>query len=441
MNEKGRAAARSGLGAVMGSKRLKAVVVRGNDKVPLFNEKAVVELRKKYLTALEGPAQLFKQFCGTAAVTVMHASMGDSPVKNWGGIPVVEFPNPEPLGANPILERVEKRYACYRCPVVCGGILKEGKGEYQYEAGSHKPEYETLGMFGSNCQNNNLESIIKVNDICNRYGLDTISTGAVIAMAIECYDNGLLDLKDTAGLELTWGNHKSIVALTEKLAKREGLGDILADGVKLAGERIGGAEKYAMHVGGQETPAHHPIVDYRFATTYRLDATPGRHTQGGEAMHPAGLLPEYDKKLFTGRGLAHKIGSNFNHISSCAGLCMFVYNCYPNVGVFVEFMNAVTGWGVTLEGLLKTGERIANIRQAFNVREGLNPMQFTVPARLLGIPPHKEGPLAGISVDLDVLSREYLESMDWDLQTTKPSKEKLLEMELDDVAEVLWPST
>ena len=144
--------------------------------------------------------------------------------------------------------------------------MQEGTGEYKYEAGAHKPEYETLAMFGSNCLNDNLESIIKVNDICNRYGLDTISAGASIAMAIECYENGIITKEDTEGLELTWGNHRAIVEMTEKLARREGFGDILADGVKAAAERIGkGAEQYAMHVQGQEFPAHDPKFGYHWA--------------------------------------------------------------------------------------------------------------------------------------------------------------------------------
>ena len=136
--------------------------------------------------------------------------------------------------------------------------MKGGTEEYNI-SGGHKPEYETLCMFGTNCLNNNLDSIIMANDICNRYGLDTISAGAAIAMAIECYENGLITREDTGGIEMTWGNHKAIVAMTEKLARREGFGDILADGVKAAAEKIGkGADKFAMHIQGQEFPAHDP---------------------------------------------------------------------------------------------------------------------------------------------------------------------------------------
>ena len=222
MNNKGRAAARSGLGAVMGSKKLKALAVKGNMKVPLADEQKIKELRKKHLGELSGHVTMLKQY-GTPAIMVRLAKAGDSPIKNWAGVTAVDFPNVEAIGGDEVIKRQEKRYACYRCPIGCGGHMQEGTGEYKYEAGAHKPEYETLAMFGSNCLNDNLESIIKVNDICNRYGLDTISAGASIAMAIECYENGIITKEDTEGLELTWGNHRAIVEMTEKLARRKAL--------------------------------------------------------------------------------------------------------------------------------------------------------------------------------------------------------------------------
>jgi aldehyde:ferredoxin oxidoreductase len=297
-------------------------------------------------------------------------------------------------------------------------------------------------MFGTNCLNNNLESIMKVNDICNRYGIDSISAGAAIAFAIECYENGLITRADTDGIEMTWGNHKSIVAMTEKLVKKEGFGAILADGVKVAAERIGkGADKYAIHIQGQELPAHDPKNGYFYATSYRMDPTPGRHFVGSELAegpnHPEGILPRFDHSSFTGRGPARKIGGAFHHVVVCSGMCLFVYWAYPNVEHVAEFMKAVTGWDVDNEELLTTGERITNIRHAFNLREGLNPLQFTLPNRVIGIPPLKEGPVAGKTVDEYTMIKEYLTEMDWDLKTTKPSKNKLVELGLEDVAKVL----
>jgi aldehyde:ferredoxin oxidoreductase len=439
MNNKGRAAGRSGLGAVMGSKKLKAVVVKGSLNIPLADEARAQELRKKYLKELTGPVDLFRAI-GTPGIVVPSAESGDTPTKNWGGTAIIDFPDYALIEGQPVIERQAKPYACYRCPIGCGGHMKEGSGEYPYEAGAHKPEYETLGMFGANCLNSNLESIIKVNDLCNRSGIDTISGGATIAFAIDCYEHGLITTADTDGIELTWGNHRSIVAMTERMVKREGFGDVLADGVKAAARRIGkGADHYAMHVHGQEAPAHDPKFGFHWGTSYRLDATPGRHTQG-PGMPPPGLpMPEFDPRSFTGRGEAHKIGSDFAHVVSSTGTCLFLYWSLPSIDAFVEFMQAVSGWDLTIEELLKTGERISNMRHAFNIREGLNPMEYKIPGRIMGNPPPKEGPLAGVTVDEETLDSEYLAAMDWDVKTTKPSKQKLQELGLDDVAREILP--
>jgi aldehyde:ferredoxin oxidoreductase len=440
---KRRTAARSGLGAVMGSKKLKAVAVKGNMVIPLADEKKVRALRKKYLAKLGGHLVWLKPL-GTPFLTIPGVQSGDSPVKNWGGVGTIDFPDAEPIKAEAVIERMAKKFACYMCPVGCGGYMKAGTGEYKYKAGSRRPEYETICMFGTNCLNNNLESIIKANDICDSYGLDTISAGATIAFAIECFENGLISKADTDGIEMTWGNHKSIVAMTEKLARREGFGAVLADGVKVAAEKIGkGSDQYAIHIQGQELPAHDPKAAFHYATSFKLDPTPGRHFVGSELSeapaHPSGLLPRFDHASFAGRGEARKIGSNFHHTLVCAGMCLFVYWAFPDVSPIAEFMKAVTGWDITNDEMLKTGERISNLRQAFNIREGLNPMQFKLPDRVLGKPPKKEGPLAGVTIDEDTMNSEYLKAMDWDLKTAKPSQKKLLELGLEDAARELWP--
>jgi len=391
MNNKGRAAGRSGLGAVMGSKKLKALAVSGSEKlVPAADPVKAKEMRKRHVKGLR--ESMLSQF-GTPALFTWCAEMDDAPTKNWAGAAVVDFPDYAKLGGDKVLEEQERKYACWHCPIACGGHMKEGKGEYKYEAKVHKPEYETLGMFGSNLLNSNLFSIIKSNDICNRYGLDTISAGAVIAFAIECYENDIITKEDTDGLEMTWGNHKSIIAMLGKVARREGLGDILADGVKVAAEKIGkGSEKYAMHIGGQEIPAHDPKVGLQWAICYFLDATPARHCQGGEGPICPGVLPEYDRMSFKGRGVPHKIAKCFSHAYNAAGLCMFVVgDCYGDGKDFVEALNVIGGWELTMDDVLKIGERIANIRMAFNIREGLNPIEISTPDRIMGIP-QRRGP-------------------------------------------------
>jgi len=440
-HDRGRAAARSGLGAVMGSKRLKAVAARGNLAVPLADPERAGELRRRCVRELTGPVSVLRRY-GTPAVVIPCAESADSPTRNWAGVAYRDFPQYRMLGGDEVVKRQARRYACYRCPVGCGGHMQPGEGEYRWPPGVHKPEYETLAMFGSNCLNADLEAIIKVNDLCNRYGLDTISAGSGVAFAIECYENGLIDRGDTEGIEPSWGNSRAIVALVEKIARREGIGALLADGVKRAAEKIGrGAERYAVHVQGQEVPAHDPKSKIQFALAYRLDATPARHTQATAAphMHPPGLLPPIDPRAQAGRGRLYQIGGNFNHAAVCLGMCHLVYVCLPNVEIISEFTRAVTGWDVDTAELLTAGERIANIRQAFNVREGLNPLEYAMPERLINREPVKAGPLAGMVIDEELMIREYLEAMDWDLKTAKPSRHKLEELGLEDVARELWP--
>ncbi len=435
MHNKGSAAGRSGLGAVMGSKRLKAVAVKGKMKVPVADETGLKELRAKYLKQLGGPEWLGKY--GTSHVTQESVESGDSPVKNWGGAAVNDFKDARPIGWEKIEERRLKKVACYRCPVGCEAIMKGGKGEYKWAEGTYRPEYETVAMLGSNCLNDNIDSIFMANDICNRYGIDTISAGAIMAFTMECYEKGLINKKDTGGIEMTWGNHRALIAMMGKMAKREGFGDIIADGVKKAAERIGGeAAKYAVHIQGQEVPGHNPIGSYHWPATYIANATPARHTQGSEGFSQE-LMPKFDKSSFRGRGLAHKIGVCSQHALMCGGMCLFVEGALPSKHNMAEFFRAVTGWDVTTEELLKTGERIENVRQAFNIREGLNLLKYDVPGRILGRPPHKVGPLAGVTVDEETLVKEYLKEMDWDLKTARPSEKKLKELGLEDIAREL----
>ncbi len=434
---KGSVAARSGLGAVMGSKKLKAVAVKGKMKVPVYDEQGVKDLRKKYLAQLGGHVDILRKY-GTSFTTASSIEAGDSPVKNWGGVALNDFPHASTLGADAVDARRLKRIACYQCPVGCEAVMKQGTGDYKYAVGSYRPEYETIVMLGSNCLNNNIDSVIMANDICNRLGIDTISAGSVIAFAMECYEKGLITKKDTDGIELNWGNHKALVAMTENMGLRRGFGDILADGVNVAAKKIGkNAADYAMHVHGQEVPGHNPIATPAMATTYLTNATPARHTQGSEEHHNPGLLPEINKSLYTGRGEVHARGSNFQHALMCCGMCLFVNSAYPDAEGIANFMKPVTGWDVTNDDLVFIGERIENMRQAFNLREGIGLQSYKISGRLLGKPPHKVGPVAGVTVDEKMMIQDYFKVMQWDLETGKPSKKRLVELGLGDVAKEL----
>jgi aldehyde:ferredoxin oxidoreductase len=434
MNDKGRAAGRSGVGAVMGSKKLKAIVAKGSMEVPMADSDRAKALRREHAKAMQGPGEVFTKY-GTSGITAASAISGDSPVKNWAGAGTTDFPKPEPISDESVIAMQERKFACWQCPIACGGIMKEVKGKFAMPAGGHKPEYETLSAFGSMTLNNNLESIIKVNDICNRAGLDTISAGVAVTFAIECYENGILTKDDTGGLEMKWGNEDSIVAMTEQIAKRTGLGATLADGVKRASEKIGkGSEQYAMHIGGREVPMHDPKFTPGLATTYQLDATPGRHTQGGELIAPpAGLdISAHERTEYSGRAEDQKKLVNLMHVVNASGICMFGYITY-DASILPEFFKAITGWDVDMDDLLKMGERIANVRQLFNIREGVNPLKWKMSGRFFGHPPLEEGNIAGIEVDEKTMAQDYLKAMDWDTETMIPAESKLKELGLEDM--------
>lgn len=422
MTNKGDAAGRSGLGAVMGSKKLKAVVAKGEMKVPLADADAANALRKEHIAAGKGFLENFGIY-GTAGHADASAHSGDTPVKNWGGIGAIELPDVSGLNKDMVAANLDKRKGCWHCPAVCKGTLKAGTGDFKYAAGAHRPEYETLAAFGAMCLNTDAEAIAMANNICDRQGLDTISTGTIVAFAMECYEHGIITKKDTDGIELTWGNQPAMIAMIERIARRDGIGDILADGVKIAAERIGkGAKKFAVHIGGQELGFHDPkagFVAYEgkpMAAMYAMDATPGRHT--------------------TGFGPTQFMG----YVLGAAGLCMHSNIGFPDPNKYiVGFLNTVTGWERSEEELLKIGERIGAMRHLFSIREGDNPIERKVHPRIIGRPPFKEGPLAGVTADLEVQAYWNLGALDWDPETTKPSRKKLLELGLDDIAEELWP--
>ncbi len=423
MTDKGSAAGRSGLGAVMGSKKLKAVVARGTMPVPVADKAAAERLRKEHVKSMQVPGfggleSLHKY--GTSAMTDKSAHSGDTPVKNWGGIGVIDIPDVEGLKPDVLLECVANHGGCWHCPVACKATIKEGTGEYKYPAGIRRPEYETQGSFGALCGNSDTESINMINYICNGYGLDTISAGTIMSFAIELYENGIITKKDTDGIDLRWGNHKALVAMTEKMAKREGIGDILANGVKVAAEKIGkGAQKFAVHVGGQEVGMHDPKLamgaGFSSGARYQMDATPGRHTQ---AFGP---------------------GAFSSHIVNASGLCLIGFGFGAGPEKLRDFLNAVTGRGYTLEAVLKAGDRIGVIRHLFNLREGINELDWTPHPRIIGEPPQKEGPLAGVTVDQKGQVYWNMGAIDWDPVSTKPSKQKLIELGFPEIAEELWP--
>jgi len=443
MHDRGRAAGRSGLGAVMGAKRLKAVAVRGSQPVSIADRAKLAELRNAFLKFVKesGPpiAGILSKY-GTAGNTANNLALGASGARNWALAGREGFPEVDRITGDNVIQYQLRRYACDRCTIGCGGIFEMEAGPYKVHEG-HKPEYESLAGFGTMCLNSNVESIVKACEICNQYGVDTISASTVVAFAMECFEHGIITKAEADGLDLTWGNHEAIVALTEKICKREGIGDVLADGVKLAAERIGkGAERFAIHIHGQEPGYHDAKLCPSRGTAYVADPTPGRHTAGGAATAEFGRatapqpgidLPKIERYQYTGKGPVQAAWSNHKQIVETSGLCLMPANWGYRLD---EAIAAVTGWDFTVAELLLTGERIQTLRHAFNVREGLRPADFKLPDRLIGKPPLKEGPTAGVTIDIDTLVKEYYEAMAWDTETGAPARERLRTLGLAELA-------
>jgi aldehyde:ferredoxin oxidoreductase len=447
VNDGGRVAARSGVGAVMGSKGLKAVAVRGSKKVAVADEATLDGLRKAYLKQLRKMGGIAKELMtyGTCGGTHGLVLAGATPVRNWLLAGEKAFPGLEKF-ADPdaIIRHQTKKYGCANCPIACGGILKVSEGPYPVEE-VHKPEYETMAAFGTMCMNNDFLSVVKLNDMCNRSGLDTISAGTVIAFAMECFEKGIISKADTDGIELKWGDVKAIIAMLDKMIHREGFGDVLADGVRLAAQRIGkGSEEYAVHVGGQEPGMHSPLFLPGRGTAYVCDPTPGRHTAAPMARIDAGTAaiapyPElkfdgFERYEYKSKGAASATASSYWQVGTCAGLCVFPVVFFGNYPL-LEFLNVVTGWDAGMQEILETGARIQTLRQCFNIREGINPADIRLPHRLAGSPPQEEGPLAGVTIDVESLASEYVKAMGWDSGTGFPAKATLKRLGLNELVD------
>ncbi|HPD21733.1 MAG: aldehyde ferredoxin oxidoreductase family protein [Desulfomonilia bacterium] len=468
-NDKGRIAARSGLGAVMGSKRLKALVLDGKKRITPYDREAVHKLSRKcnrwvqfqvplgpsigtaligtllrvLPTAMAMDGMVYKMILrqwGTGGLNQMSPEWGDSPVKNWKGSNV-DWPLKKSKSADPdLVKKLEFiKYHCYSCPLGCGGKCSL-TGKYSE---THKPEYESVLALGGLCMNEDTDSLFYLNELLNRAGMDTISAGATVAWAMECFEQGILTLDDTDGLDLRWGNTSAMIALIHKMINREGIGDILADGSRAAAKKIGrGSEKYTVHAGGQEPAMHDGRQDPGFAVHYCVEPTPGRHTLGAQLYYE---MFQLWKKV---RGLPKKLPfqiyhknskyratekhtleaaacSKYMNVVNGAGLCMFgTFLGITRTPTF-DWLNAATGWNKTPEEYMEIGKRIQTLKQAFNVRHGIDPRANRLSDRALGIPPQPQGANKGRTVPIEKRMEDYWRHFGWDPTTGKPTDETL----------------
>jgi aldehyde:ferredoxin oxidoreductase len=329
----------------------------------------------------------------------------------------------------------ERHTFCFACPIGCGKTAKIEEGPYAGVHG-HWPEYETLAGFGGNCQCDDVNAIAYMNDLCNRYGMDTITTSSSLAFAMEAYEKGLISLDETGGLDLTWGNAEAMIAAIHAIARREGIGLLLADGVRAAASRIGPeAEEFAIHVKGLEVPYHDPrafvSISANYATASRgachLEALSywlGYGTRFEGWYNPA----EYDRHDSAGKGQVAVDFQDYLAVYNPLGVCKFICKGLIEPRHLAELINVAMGWDMTAEDVLRTGERLFNLKRLINARLGVTGADDTLPKRFL-TEPRPSGGAEGVLPDLDMMLDEYYRVRGWTPDGV-PTQERLVQLDL-----------
>jgi aldehyde:ferredoxin oxidoreductase len=435
MNDHGRAAGRTGMGAVMGSKNLKAIAVRGRKRIPLADKGAFRQTAKQALQVVldDISTQVYCQM-GTASFVDMSIMWGNMPNKYWSQARFEEATN---LSGVTMMETILTRSVpCYGCAVACGREVTLADTPYGVEV-VDGPEYETVAMLGSMLLVDDLQAVAYAGHLCNRYGLDTVSAGSSISLAYLLYDRGFITTADTGGLPLKWGDIETAHTLLEMIARREGLGDVLAEGAKRIAARYG-ADDLAVHVNGLEPAAHDPRALSGMAVVYATSPRGACHMQGDMYVVDMGLtIPEvgiFPGGRFKTRGKS-KIAArvqDWRTLYNSAIMCAFVN---PTAPLLVKLLSDATGWSSDIVWWQRTGERIFNLKRAFNNRLGVRRGNDRLPERMLI--PMSNGS-RGRTPRMEMLLEEYYTYRDWDWETGKPSREKLVSLGLPDIAEELW---
>ncbi len=419
-----RMAARGGMGALMGSKNLKAIVVRGKEKPQYADPKgfhSTVKESNHYIMA-HGPAEAL-HLVGTAGGHPTTDKFGDNAIMNWRG--GNWFEGTVKTSGKAIAETIFSKHTfCHACPIGCGKAVEVKDGKYAGVSGEG-PEYETLCGFGSNLQCDDLNAIAAMNDWCNRYTLDVISTSGVLGFAFECYEKGLITKDDTGGIELKWGDADAIIAMIHKIAKREHIGDLLAEGVRAASQKIGHeSDKFAMHVKGLELPYHDPRGFVSMAANYATAVRGACHLEAISYWRGVGLeWPGWqdggsqewvEKKRFDSSiGAATAIDfQNYMGVYNPGGLCKFITKGSFTPQQTAELFNKAMGWDWDGQKVLDTGARIFNYKRLINVKLGIRRKDDVLPYRLEH-EPRPSGTAAGVLPDMKVMLPDYYRLRHW----------------------------
>ncbi len=450
INMSNRANGRTGMGAVMGSKNLKAVAVRGKNRPSLADRDALIKVAKWGADNFEDSDIYGLGLLGTAEVLRSQHKDGGLPTRNWAS---GAFEGWEAIDGQTMHDTILKeRDTCYACTVRCKRVVEVTKGPYKVDPHYGGPEYETLSALGSYCGVDDLAAVSLANQICNQYGMDTISCGATIAWAMNCFEKGIISAKDTGGIELRYGNAEGMVKMTEMIAKREGFGDLLAAGSARAAAKIGnGTEDLVVTVKKQELPAHMPQVKRSLALIYAVNPFGADHqssehdpsySEYPDRMAELDLMDPQPNKVLNTEKTRYALYTQY--LYSCLdsiNLCQFVFGpAWQLYGPsqIVDTVRAITGWNVSLWELMKVGERRLNLMRAFNAREGIGREADKLPKKL------SQALVGGKSDGVYVTEQEVEEAKDtyyamagWDVATGAPTRHKLEELGLAWVADEL----
>jgi aldehyde:ferredoxin oxidoreductase len=429
----GRAAGRSGLGAVMGSKKLKAVAVKGSQAVQVVRPNELKKQLKPYGKRLAG------NLCGLSA----HGTSGDLMAsERTGNLPLQNFkksswPDAEKLTGEIVSEKyLTKRYACGACTIGCGRDVKISGGKYGDVEGAG-PEYETIGSLGTFCLIDDLEAVCKGNELCNRYGMDTISVGAVIAFAMEAYENKVISDCDCDGTPLTWGNAEAMLAMIRQIGENRGLGTTLGLGVKKASQILGGgSQAYAIHVKGMEFPAHDPRAYFSTAVALATSNRGACHLAAfAYGVEGSLKVPElnYSHTLnpHTNEGKGELVAKmqNLSGILDSLKICKFVLYGGLSVTELLAVFNHITGYDLDMDTFLRTGERIFNLKRMYNVRLGIRRKDDNLPERITSLK-KDSGEAKGQLPDLERQLNDYYAYRGW-TEDGIPKKETLSNLNIE----------
>jgi aldehyde:ferredoxin oxidoreductase len=424
---------RTGLGSVMGAKNLKAIVVRGENRPSAADQNELREATREFLPNLKFVEGLSR--FGTAALIESKEAVGALPIKNYL---LAHWDRAEKIsGPTMVAGYLEKHYGCFSCPIRCGKDVKAKEGPYAGLVG-HGPEYETLSSLGSLLLNDDLKSIIDLNYLCNDLGLDTMSTGITVAFAIESSSRGLFP--GTEGLDLRWGNSRAVASLIEKIARRQGAGALLADGVERAAGVLGRETvEFALHSKGLEVSQTNPTPTVSLALSWATSNRGACHlegfshqVEGGVPFPEMGYMKAMDGTSGEGKGKMTALMQNYMAVFDALGLCKFLFFARVSHDTLCRWIKGLTGWEVTGKDLMELGDRLYNLKRAYNVMTGISAEQDIVAPRILELLRPGKPITEGEKLFLHMRG-EYYEFRGWD-EKGIPTREKLLSLGLEEAA-------